>query len=250
MDIDEKVTCSITKDGDIEKFELKGILYLTLTDLKKSQAEIKMSYNEFKGLVFKAHPELDKQAWNKQKVIKCKNSGQEGAEGMSVQTRLDALRYRYTSKSEDDLPFTINVFNSKKQGKNVITIEIEYNQNQDKLQFKSLENVTVGLNMGDAGQEVDIELLKQDVNIEQRAASNTLLWHVPNLHENESAVLSFASKALVFDDMFPLDVKFSEQYSLIDLQLQGAPTDGQTGEEMSKKITNQLTTESYSITNE
>lgn len=32
VDIDEKITCSVTKDGDIEKFELKGILYLTLTD--------------------------------------------------------------------------------------------------------------------------------------------------------------------------------------------------------------------------
>ena len=60
MDIDEKVTCSITKDGDIEKFELKGIVYLTLTDPKKNQPEIKMNFNEFKGLVFKAHPELDK----------------------------------------------------------------------------------------------------------------------------------------------------------------------------------------------
>ena len=47
-----------------------------------------------------------------------------------------------------------------------MTIEIEYNQNQNNLNFKSLENVTVSLNMGDAGQEVDIELLKQDVNIE------------------------------------------------------------------------------------
>jgi hypothetical protein len=48
---------------------------------------------------------------------------------MSTQTRLDALRYRYTSKSEDDLPFTISVFNTKKANKNVVSIEIEYNSN-------------------------------------------------------------------------------------------------------------------------
>jgi len=40
LDIDERIQCSITKDGDIEKFELKGILYLTLTDPKKSHAEL------------------------------------------------------------------------------------------------------------------------------------------------------------------------------------------------------------------
>jgi hypothetical protein len=60
MEVDERITCSITKDGDIEKFELKGILYMTLTDPKKSNPEIKFSLQDFKGLVFKVHPELDK----------------------------------------------------------------------------------------------------------------------------------------------------------------------------------------------
>lgn len=97
-------------------------------------------------------------------MLKGKNSGQADADGISAQTRLDALRYRYTSKTEEDLPFTINVFNSKKQGKNVITMEIEYNQNQENLKFKSLDNVTIGLNMGDS--LADVELMKQDVNTE------------------------------------------------------------------------------------
>ena len=35
--------------------------------------------------------------------------------GFPAHSRLDAVRYRYTSKDEKDLPFTINVFNSKKQ---------------------------------------------------------------------------------------------------------------------------------------
>jgi len=50
-----------------------------------------------------------------------------------VQTKLDAVRYRYTSKGEEDLPFMVNVFNSKKQGKQVVTLEIEYNQNMENL---------------------------------------------------------------------------------------------------------------------
>lgn len=87
--------------------------------------------------------------------------------------------------------------------------------------------------MGDAGSEVDIELLKQNVNIETDAVNNILLWHVPNLHENESAVLSFASKALDFEGMFPLNISFSEQYSLIDLQTESTPIDSNSGEEMS-----------------
>lgn len=65
MEVDERITCSITKDGDIEKFELKGVVYMTLTDPKKCTPEISFSHSDFKGLVFKVHPELDKQSWNK-----------------------------------------------------------------------------------------------------------------------------------------------------------------------------------------
>jgi hypothetical protein len=103
--------------------------------------------------------------------------------------------------------------------------------------------------MGDAGSEVDIELLKQNVNIETDAVNNMLLWHVPNLHESESAVLSFASKALDFDGMFPLNITFGEQYSLIDLQAE-APTDQSSGEEMSMKTSVLLQSDAYKITND
>ena len=104
--------------------------------------------------------------------------------------------------------------------------------------------------MGDAGTEVDIELLKQNVNIETDTVNNVLLWHVPNLHENDSAVLSFASKALDFDGMFPLNITFSEQYSLIDLQSEGPAVDANSGEEMSQKTSVQLQSEGYKITSD
>ena len=125
MEIDEKVSCQISKDGELEKFELKGIVYVTLTDQKKLHPELQFSHYDHKGIVFKEHPEFDKQSWNKQKLLRAKE-GTEG-EGLSSQTKLDALRYRYTSKNEEDLPFTFSIFNSKKQGKNVVSIELEYN---------------------------------------------------------------------------------------------------------------------------
>jgi hypothetical protein len=65
------------------------------------------------------------------------------------------VRYNYRSKEDSDLPFTLNVFNSKKQNKTVITLELEANQNCN-LSFKKLERVTVALNLGD--KAVDIEI--------------------------------------------------------------------------------------------
>lgn len=36
LEVEEKVNCSVNKDGDVEKFEVKGIIYLTVNDPKKN----------------------------------------------------------------------------------------------------------------------------------------------------------------------------------------------------------------------
>jgi hypothetical protein len=36
VEVEEKVNCSVNKDGDVDKFEVKGIIYLTLNDPKKN----------------------------------------------------------------------------------------------------------------------------------------------------------------------------------------------------------------------
>lgn len=38
LEIDERVNCSLNKDGELNKFEVKGIIYITLNDPKKSNA--------------------------------------------------------------------------------------------------------------------------------------------------------------------------------------------------------------------
>ncbi len=76
---------------------------------------------------------------------------------MPAHTKLDAIRYRYSSKDEADLPFQLNVFNTKKGGKNLITLKIETNQNPN-IEFKQLERVSVIVNLGGP---VDIEVVKQ-----------------------------------------------------------------------------------------
>ena len=110
VEVEEKVSCSLNKDGDLDKFEIKGIIYLTLNDPKKSNPIIQVGYQNIKGFTFKPHPEMDKQNWNKGKIL----CAADQSTGLPPQTRIDAVRYRYTSKDDADLPFTLNVFNSKK----------------------------------------------------------------------------------------------------------------------------------------
>lgn len=36
VEIEEKVNCTVNKDGDVDKFEIKGIIFLTINDPKKN----------------------------------------------------------------------------------------------------------------------------------------------------------------------------------------------------------------------
>jgi len=36
IEIEEKVNCSINKDGELDRFEIKGIIFVTLNDPKKN----------------------------------------------------------------------------------------------------------------------------------------------------------------------------------------------------------------------
>lgn len=69
IEVEEKVNCSVNKDGDVERFEVKGIIYLTLNDPKKNNPLAQISYKNIKGFIFKPHPDIEKQQWNKGKII-------------------------------------------------------------------------------------------------------------------------------------------------------------------------------------
>jgi len=125
VEVEEKINCSVNKDGELDKFEVKGIIYMTLNDPKRSNPQAQLSFAQVKGFTFKPHPELDKQVWTKGKSI----TPADKEAGFPTHTRLDAVRYNYRSKDSGDLPFTINVFNSKKQSKTIVTLEVEANMN-------------------------------------------------------------------------------------------------------------------------
>ena len=40
LEIAEKVNCLMSKDGEIEKFEIKGAIHMTLNDAKRNNALI------------------------------------------------------------------------------------------------------------------------------------------------------------------------------------------------------------------
>ncbi len=43
-EVEEKVNCSLNRDGEISKFEIKGIIYITVNDPKKNNPAAQLSF--------------------------------------------------------------------------------------------------------------------------------------------------------------------------------------------------------------
>jgi hypothetical protein len=183
---------------------------------------------------------VNRSVWNKQKVI----SANDADAGFSANTRLDAIRYKYSSKEESDVPFMVNIFNSQKGAKKVISVQVEHNSDNGLDFKKGFESIVIAFNLQ---EQIDLEPVKKDHgHFSLDSETNILYWTVGQLAEGDQAVFSFASEQLDFEGMFPLDVKFEETYSILDLKAEGA-NNAETGEPMSLKSVSSLVSDKYQI---
>ena len=44
IEVEEKINCTLNKDGELDKFEVKGIIFLTLNDPKKNNPVALISF--------------------------------------------------------------------------------------------------------------------------------------------------------------------------------------------------------------
>lgn len=184
---------------------------------------------------------MDRNIWNKKKQLLPNDKDQ----GFPANTRLDAIRYKYSSKEEEgDLPFTINIFNSSKGSKKVIAVQVELNIGSPFRLPDGFDSLVLAFNMNGP---VDLEPVKRDhgsFSLDQQ--THVLYWTVGALKEGDQAVFSFASEALDFEGMFPIEVKFEETHSILGLEVTEV-VNSETQEPMSLKSICSLMSERYQV---
>ena len=132
----------VSKDGDFGKFEVKGEIYLYVNDETKANAEVHLSMGETKGIALKPHPELNRSLWNSQQILAPK----QGSSGFPINVKLEALKYKYTASSSNDLPFNITIWSSSEDKLNVVTLETEFNSANPK--FTNVSNIKILIPLG------------------------------------------------------------------------------------------------------
>lgn len=65
IEVEEKISCLVNMDGEVEKFEIKGAIFMTLNDPKKNKAKVQVAFQPVKGFTFRPHIEVNRSNWNK-----------------------------------------------------------------------------------------------------------------------------------------------------------------------------------------
>ena len=120
-----------------------------------------------------------------------------------------------------------------------VTLELEMTE-ECSFEYKKLEQIQININLDNP----DYQVTKQgkEDSVDFNSDNNQLVWAVSNLHERVSTVLTFNAPNLQLEDLFPLQVHFKEDYSVLDLKV-GLVEGAVNGEPLSHKIAYLLQTD-------
>lgn len=209
MEVDEKIVATVSKDGDLGKFEVRGEVFVCVNDSSKVKAEIYVSTNDTKGIAIKPHPELNRALWNSQKVITPK----QGSKGFPADTKLAVLKYKYGTSDASELPFNVVLWNSTEQKLNIITLEADFNANNPR--FTRVDNLKLSIPL--AGSKSP--KITKTTNSEAECDRSALVWAIERLDEGRpNATLEFETADDVAS-LFPVEVAVSYPYSIMDAKV-------------------------------
>lgn len=217
---------------------MRGEIYLIVNDENKANAEVHLSLGDTKGIQIKPHPELNRSLWSSQQIIAPKQATQ----GFPVNTKLEALKYKYTTSNSSDLPLNITIWNATEDKLNVITLEAEFNQSSPK--FKYLQNIKITMPLGTTKEPQITKMENSEVNYLEK--EHKLEWSIEKLdNSNTTAGLEMKTNGDL-SSIFPFDIHMSYPYSILDAKvLKVIAGDSKQAISYSEKVS--MTCENYQV---
>ena len=234
--IEEKMNCSMTKEGTLNNLEIVGDVFLVFKDKTKCKARIEMEHEKNKQIVVKPHPNLNRQAWNDNSAIEYKDSNEPFAHNESIPT----IKYKLVSKEINIVPFIFTYWLSS----SVLTIEVEYNSSQDR--FETLEDMEITLNFPVKENPTIKDITNSEFQLNK--AKNCLVWNIVSLNKknsNSTIEIQFSS-SIQDEDLFPLNVAFTTNYTYYHIKPKSAVT-VEDSEDISFEVKYRFSTENFKI---
>ena len=244
LQIIEKVTATISRDGSISLFEIKGSLTLTANSDESALCSVQMNTSNVTNssdFIFTTHPKVNKPLYDKTGLLQLKDT----TKGFPSARPVGVLKWTHTGVAGADdslLPIKVNCWPDE-ESRGVMNVSIEYSKELDKL---TLSNLRIKMPLGTPSSP---NILSLDGTFKHNATAQDLIWEVPLVDSsNSTGTLEFNihSKNSSPDAFFPIEVEFSSNEMFCDLDVATVKTaDGKSP--ILYGLTKSMSTEGYII---
>ena len=229
----ERVSAKMTRDGNVETFDIKGSLTLTAADDAAALCSVQLSVGSSEGFTFITHPKVNKGVYDQSQLLQLKDT----TKGFPSARAVGILRWNYSSASDDMLPIKINCW-PEEESRGQMNVSIEYNMEQNLV----LQNVVIRIPLGTSELP---NIVSIDGN--HRINNGDLLWEIDMIDtSNSSGSLEFNIAQRDSDAFFPIQVDFASTQMYCNVEVQSVRSVTNNGA-IQYGLTKGMSSEEYTI---
>ncbi|KAF2461754.1 hypothetical protein BDY21DRAFT_329538 [Lineolata rhizophorae] len=205
--IQESISAQLSREGSIEKFEVKGDLQLRISDAALTQLKLALAVNNSRGAQLTCHPKVDKMQFKNARVIQPAESAKRFPSNSSV----EAMRWKLAAKAGDidDAPITFTVWVNDAGGKMFnVTVEYEWTGGDP------LKDVSVTI------PYVTSEPSVSSFDAVYEVSGDSIEWNIGAVdEENANGSFEFESLGESESEFFPMAVRFTKTKPFVDIDV-------------------------------
>lgn len=205
--INEAITAKLSREGSLDKFEVKGDLQLRVSDPSLTQIKLNVAVGNSRGAVLTSHPKMDKNLFRTQKVIQVAESGK----GFPANQSIGVMRWKLTPKPSDidDPPISFTVWVNDAGGHTWnITVEYEWKGPDP------LKDVAVTIPYSTSEPAVS------SFDAVYEVSGDSIDWTIGAVDDsNANGQFEFEAQAADEGEFFPMSVHFSKTKPFVDIDV-------------------------------
>mmetsp|Transcript_20879 Transcript_20879/g.31712 ORF Transcript_20879/g.31712 Transcript_20879/m.31712 type:complete len:548 (-) Transcript_20879:135-1778(-) len=213
LNLEEKYSVSMNREGGIESCDLKGSLTLIANTDVGSMASIAINKATIAAKCssnwnFATHPKVDKGTYEKKGLIQLK-----GGKGLPLNRPVGVLRWSYSG--EDAAPISINCW-PEDEGTGSINVNVEFELTRSDM---ILTDVNILLPLGATDPPAIEEI---DGQYKHDPSTGMMCWHHDVIDaSNSTGSLEFSIAGSDVDAFFPVQVMFKSDSFLCPIDING-----------------------------
>ncbi|KAJ5167311.1 Coatomer subunit delta [Penicillium canariense] len=205
--IAETISATLTREGALKSFEVKGDLQLRITDPAFTKLRLDLQAIPTQGAQFRTHPNVDKALFTSTSAIQLKDT----TKRFPANNSIGVLRWRVASTVDNAeiLPITFTVWVNKGFDTTTVTVEYELTSSD------SLRDVVVTIPYGASEPAVS------SFDAVYEVSGDSLDWNLGTVDEsNPSGSFEFESTGDSDEnEFFPMSVRFTKSKPFVEVDV-------------------------------